>query len=391
MSEPTNFECVSCGKVCDSQLRLRNHKRDRHPGKVLVSIVVGGETTRVILKSVDGCFTCPVCNETGIEGRKEILQHTNGHLITDVVKTDNPSNPCFICNMTFVTAQDLDKHYDDAHLESWEVLEGPAEDDEAGVESLRQGKLELDRCTKNTILSNFLLDMLEPFALKHEDGTKSMVLFTPISAKRTESSPIVEIERIKRPKVQAPTEFEDLEITLASNRHGKLIEMEDYRLLDLAFYLQNYSDCKSNIAQNLAGALIQAGSQVILILKAEVYGREPSGDPHRINLVKPTLDVKKVSIIHHDNANKLIIGTLHWNALITSSIELTSGAIHVGADNLTANIASQVIIFGRKDRELNPLIERQTRSKFHIKHKKRLSLLLIFRVVMSPNNDLQCH
>ncbi|KAF8978884.1 hypothetical protein BGZ46_006048 [Entomortierella lignicola] len=75
--------------------------------------------------------------------------------------------------------------------------------------------------------------------------------------------------------------------------------------LDVLFFLQGFREFKYSIARNLAGALIQIGSQVILILKVEIYGRDPADDPHLTTLVKSVLDFKEVTTMKHDNVVKL--------------------------------------------------------------------------------------
>ncbi|KAF9435460.1 hypothetical protein BGZ76_006273 [Entomortierella beljakovae] len=97
----------------------------------------------------------------------------------------------------------------------------------------------------------------------------------------------------------------------------------------------------------------------------EIYGRDPGEDPHWTKLAKPTTDVKRICTVTHDNVVKLIIGTLQWNALITSSMKLSSEIICTGANNFSARPSSQSIIWGKTDWERNLHALRQLRSKFH--------------------------
>ncbi|KAF8920484.1 hypothetical protein BGZ58_004324, partial [Dissophora ornata] len=91
-------------------------------------------------------------------------------------------------------------------------------------------------------------------------------------------------EPIKRPRVRIHAGLDDLRTMLASNRFGKLIELDSYSLLESSFFVQDYKQFRNDIARNLAGALIHTGSQVILLLKVELYGRNPDEDPHSFDL-----------------------------------------------------------------------------------------------------------
>ncbi|ORZ10017.1 hypothetical protein BCR41DRAFT_398558 [Lobosporangium transversale] len=224
-----------------------------------------------------------------------------------------------------------------------------------------------------------------PYKATHENGTTSLALLTPKAAKRAASSPINDLKPIKQPKIQVYAEFGDLESLLSSNRCGELLVIKDYMLLEVSFFLQSFREFKYNIARNLAGALIQTEPQIILILKVEIYGRDPADDPHSTSLAKPILDVKEVTTVNHDNVVKLIIGTLQWNALITGSIELTSGTICAGANNFSARRSPQAIIWGRNDWEHNQLSLRQLKSKFHRKETYESCAAIFY-----PFNNWEC-
>ncbi|KAF9438343.1 hypothetical protein BGZ76_008485 [Entomortierella beljakovae] len=119
-----------------------------------------------------------------------------------------------------------------------------------------------------------------------------LALLTQAAAKRSASDPITVLDPniiIKKPRIQTSAELQDLDIILAINRYGGLINIEDYKALEPSFFLQNYKSFKHEIAQKLAGAVIDTGSQAVLVHKVEVYGRAPNEDPHLFNLVKPTL------------------------------------------------------------------------------------------------------
>ncbi|KAF9149903.1 hypothetical protein BGX20_005850, partial [Mortierella sp. AD010] len=77
------------------------------------------------------------------------------------------------------------------------------------------------------------------------------------------------------------------------------------KLLESAFYVQGYKQPKDDIARNLAGALIHSGSQALLILKVEVYGRVETDDSHSFDLAMSTNGVSIVTMIDYDNCKKL--------------------------------------------------------------------------------------
>ncbi|KAF9896812.1 hypothetical protein BX616_006712 [Lobosporangium transversale] len=358
MPNDKGLSCPQCQEVSKDKEGAKLHIREYHSRKCKVWLVnEQGIKESIVLMRVQGCFVCPVCSKP-IQTRDGITKHTNRH-----GKKNDSGFVCPICGETLKSALELDHHFG-AHTQPRELAESDASDD---IEVLKQGKAELDLATKNPIFSDCFLETLVPFSLEHESGARSIALLTQIGAKRTAEDQIIAINPIKKPKKPSSMEPKDFKFLLSSHRYGRLIDIERYKPLDATFFLLNYEALKFDIAKNLAGAVIQTGLQAILILKAEVYGREPKEDPHCFDLLKPTLDLKRVSSINHDNTNKLVIGTHTWSALITASIELVSGAIDVGANNSTAHIGAYTTIWGRDDWQQNLLLERQLRSKFHCK------------------------
>ncbi|KAF9955976.1 hypothetical protein BGZ65_003052 [Modicella reniformis] len=133
----------------------------------------------------------------------------------------------------------------------------------------------------------------------------------------------------------------DLAHALAAHDFGRLVydELERYELLDLETCQQPYPEQKKITAQKLAGSLIQAGTTVLLVLKAEIY-------------------------VKHDGARKVMVGTNFWLALITSAVLLTLGKVIVGPNNNDFFPDSRSVVWMRKDYEQNTLVERQLRSKY---------------------------
>ncbi|KAF9080804.1 hypothetical protein BGX27_005228, partial [Mortierella sp. AM989] len=245
------------------------HQRESHPTKVTVRI--RNDTREIIskvLKPVDGEFICPICNVRGIGSRTGVLGHTKNHLEAGATRA---GYECSICFDIFKTAKELDQHYE-THSEPKEVVDDDLTvDDTKNAESLKQAKIELDLTTKNTHHSDCLLSITAPFKVNHASGATSLALLTQMAAKRAASDPTIGLDPIKKPRTQTYGEPADLEIILAINQFGAIINITDYKPLETSFFLQDYRASKSEIAQKLAGAMIHTGSQALLILKAEVY------------------------------------------------------------------------------------------------------------------------
>ncbi|KAF9344115.1 hypothetical protein BGX34_005986, partial [Mortierella sp. NVP85] len=156
-----------------------------------------------------------------------------------------------------------------------------------------------------------------------------------------------------------PTHFQDA-------LGGGLVDMDSYEPLEQSMFLANFKQKKEELARTFAGALIHFGSTVIMLLKVEIYGREPSEDVHAFDLAIPKADLRTIVRVQHDNTRKLVIGTMTYNVLVTSAIELSNCTISVGADS-TLHVSENSQIWARKDKHLNPLLFRQLRSKFDFK------------------------
>ncbi|KAF9303310.1 hypothetical protein BGZ74_003999 [Mortierella antarctica] len=145
----------------------------------------------------------------------------------------------------------------------------------------------------------------------------------------------------------------DLKLALKTHKYGLLVNVEDYELLedDDPFCYMPFSGRSELVARKLEGCLIQSGTDIILCLKVEVYGRSPDEDPRGIN----------------EGASQLMIGTVRWNALVTMAVVLTSGKIVVGPNNTIFNphAASHVWLKkgGGKDIDIGNFVGIQEGSK----------------------------
>ncbi|KAF8925786.1 hypothetical protein EDD21DRAFT_357251 [Dissophora ornata] len=210
--------------------------------------------------------------------------------------------------------------------------------------------------------------MFGPAELRLEDGSKAFTLLLTSGSKRLQSGSVAYVQSLKR---RCPSEIKDIELEVALKVHhyGGLINTEDYKAAesDAIWHMPFRSNGKT-LSRMLAGLMVQSGDAVLFVIKAEVYGRLPSEDAHRQDLALPTRSSFSIVNSHHDNTNKVMIGTLGWNALITCCIILTTGKVIVGPDNLQFHPHEHSHIWIRKDsgQDFYNNLERQTRSKFNM-------------------------
>ncbi|KAF9157954.1 hypothetical protein BGX20_003644 [Mortierella sp. AD010] len=271
---------------------------------------------------------------------------------------------CSHCKSVFLSVESLDEHLD-VHSEIYE--EEPADDNniqESQASSLlSQTKIKLNEATHDRRTTDYILEYVVPYRVR-TNGRELMAFLIPGEAEQVSKDPIEGWLRIDQGKAPMEVDPGNLEIMLTSHQFGSIIDVKHYSPMDPELFMKPFRPNKDDIAKRLAGSIIQTGTQAILVLKAEIYGRRPSDDPHEFALIMPYHDVKKISIVFHDNSRKLVVGTNTWSSLLTASIELTSGTIEVGASNSTVNIARTSLIWCRDDCNQNLLVERQLRSKF---------------------------
>ncbi|KAF9346525.1 hypothetical protein BGX34_003828 [Mortierella sp. NVP85] len=159
----------------------------------------------------------------------------------------------------------------------------------AGVETLRSlygssdmKKLNWERATRGAlsmvkdkdqalfVIGNARFNTHQSLATLHESfkghfyqqvtHATSLAPLTQIAAKQASSDSIIRLDPIKRPRAQTYVESTDIEIILSTFRYGATINITDYKPLEPSFFLQDYKAFKSEIAQNLAGAIIHTGS-----------------------------------------------------------------------------------------------------------------------------------
>ncbi|KAG0257213.1 hypothetical protein DFQ27_005260 [Actinomortierella ambigua] len=123
-----------------------------------------------------------------------------------------------------------------------------------------------------------------------------------------------------------------LETALKCHSYGGLVCIDDYRLADNGdeIWHMGFADNGEFLATNLEGLLLQSGDMVLLVNKVEVFGRTPTEDPHKLDVARP-IGKKPFIVVNewHDEAHKVMIGTVKWNALVTLGVFLTNGTVIV--------------------------------------------------------------
>ncbi|KAG0256276.1 hypothetical protein BG011_004644 [Mortierella polycephala] len=288
---------------------------------------------------------------------------------------------CSTCNKSYSTIDEIDKHLDEHEMLIAKTTPEPEKNTQEDADALKLMKTELTIITKNTDITDYILKLMVPCVAEHSNGESSTVLLTLAGAKRHLEDPITSLRLIKRrPESAFDMDYAELGAALTSHRFGELVDIEQYQPIKQTLFLSDFQTHWEDIAKTLAGSLLQSGSKVILIIKAEVYGRIPEDDVHGLDMVKPIWEPKVVTVFRRGNSRRLLIGTLRWSALVTASIDLTSGDISIGTTNISTPFTDEIRIWTRKDYALNPLTERQVLSKFHhdITLAKRAAIYFLF-------------
>ncbi|KAG9061240.1 hypothetical protein KI688_007578 [Linnemannia hyalina] len=154
----------------------------------------------------------------------------------------------------------------------------------------------------------FKTTLTEPIAINLKSGKTENALALPGGTKRLLRDMEVSIQPVKR-RASKGNDFQDSELcpALAIHAFGGL--MDD----DLCY--RTFRKDGSDVAKQLAEALIQSGAAVLLALKVEVYGRSPTEDPHQQDVAHPISGSFIVQSLLHDGTTKILIGTQTWNAL----------------------------------------------------------------------------
>ncbi|KAF9429859.1 hypothetical protein BGZ94_009187 [Podila epigama] len=170
-------------------------------------------------------------------------------------------------------------------------------------------------------------------------------------------------------EADATIEDVDLKMALFPHPYGKLVDIKEYAIADNKddFWHLPFKGSSGRISRKLQGCLIQSGTDVLLCLEVEIYGRSQAEDPQAdADVALPTSRPFIIVNQQFKEATQLMIGTTRWNALITLAVVLTTGRVIVGPNNPSfkphRNSSLWLKIDGEKDNHNN--LFRHTRTNF---------------------------
>jgi hypothetical protein len=177
------------------------------------------------------------------------------------------------------------------------------------------------------------MNMACPIVLFMENGEKIAVLGVPKMAEHLMSKKIVQSDVLKLTGEAGRTDVELLQ-ALTAHRYGGLVldRLKSYEQLGIKVCQKRFSEAP-DLARLLAGCLIHSQANVVLVLKAEIYDRSRMEDPHEQPLAFLVYRDYTGASVRHNGAQKLLIGTDTWLALVTSCILLHSGDVVIGPHN----------------------------------------------------------
>ncbi|KAF9343432.1 hypothetical protein BGX26_005729 [Mortierella sp. AD094] len=322
--------CILCNKSMTTSAALRTHKVDSHDGPHL----------RI---SPLKCLWC-LSHFLSRSGLSKHLNRCKG--------LDELSYPwkCPHCGHGCATVGEICSH--SRTCKTWEQ-------DSSGDS---QALLSPRRTT-----ARYSQEMFEPAEMRLSDGSKAFALLLTSGSKRLQGGSMAYVRSLKRQR-QSETNDIELEVALKAHHYGSLVNPEDYKGADgdPVWHMPFRGNGKT-LCRMLAGLMIQSKNAVLFGIKTEVYGRLPSEDAHRQDLALPAHASFSIVNSYHGNTNKVMIGTLGWNALITCCVILTSGKVVVGPDNPEFHPHEHSHIWIRKElgQDFHINLERQTRSKFN--------------------------
>ncbi|KAG0022430.1 hypothetical protein BGZ80_000269 [Entomortierella chlamydospora] len=334
--------CCICSKKL-SKDSVRSHKRDCHDGLV--------ERFHPL--------KCTWCSQS-IKTHRGLSKHLSS--CQKVLSLSIPL-PCPHCKHEFQTTKDLS-----VHSESCEVWEQDTDDD---VDIMRGFDEELVCVIGNMTGVQYMKTLFEPVELRYKNGEKSFGLRFPGVNKRVQDGSMTFVRPIKRRNSPAIVDIA-LETALKRHSYGGLVCSDDYRLSENGdeMWHMGFAGNGEFLATSLEGLLLQSGDMVLFVNKVEVFGRILSEDPHRLDVARP-IGKRSFIVVNewHDEAHKVMIGTVKWNALVTLAVILTNGTVIVGPDNkfFYPHVDSRVWIRKDKKTRLSNTMERQVRSKFDVK------------------------
>merc|ERR1711936_100017 len=113
----TLLTCIDCGVVCVSKLKLRNHRKENHPGEKSYSCTLCSskflyerslETHKQTIHGRKETHTCDYCNKTFIS-----QSHFKDHITTHGEKTFS----CEYCEKKFYSKYRVNSHMKESHVD----------------------------------------------------------------------------------------------------------------------------------------------------------------------------------------------------------------------------------------------------------------------------------
>ncbi|KAG0314983.1 hypothetical protein BG000_005355 [Podila horticola] len=305
----TAISCSICQKPISSVTAMSSHKRDQHDG----------EQRRIFPPKCQWCGIRPMVTRLGLA--KHLADHCEA-----VLHIKFPLS-CRFCDAECQDRNDLSNHSLECY--SWE------QDTSSDDQLLNEFDKELIRVTRHPAAARYTEQMFEKAELRLENGERGFAFIISSSSKwsMSDSKAFVHI-----PKHCAPEVVEDskLDAVLELHAYGHLVCLEDYKLLenkDPLWHLP-FPDSGELLAMMFEGMLIQAGNDILLAYKVEVYGMADYEDPHAQELAKPEgKNNFKVENVCHGQMHKVMVGTIKWCMLVTLAVMLTDGTVVVGPDN----------------------------------------------------------
>ncbi|KAF9110377.1 hypothetical protein BGX27_006450 [Mortierella sp. AM989] len=319
--------CYLCQKSLKTASALSSHKAESHDGR----------HRRIYPLKCQWCYSKPMMTRKGLSKHMSSCQG---------VSSLHFPLPCPCCGYICEKSHDLLQH--SINCELWE------QDTSNDEQVLADFDKELVQVTRHPAAARYTEQMFEKAELRLEDGERAFAFIISHGSKRFRDGSKAHVRIVKR-RVPEVIKNTKLDSVLASHAYGRLVCLEDYRLLDNKDPIWHlpFPENGESLARMLEGLLIQSGDDVLLALKVE-FGLE--GD-----------NAFRADNVYHDHTHKVMISTVKWCVLATLAVMLTDGTVVVGPDNKVFCPKKTSRVWIKKDpgQHLYNTMARQLRSKFN--------------------------
>ncbi|KAF9196984.1 hypothetical protein BGZ49_002642, partial [Haplosporangium sp. Z 27] len=312
---------------------------------------------------------CKLCSKE-FKTASGLKRHVNGGHTnvkpgrrTSRITIPDVSHACDVCGQGFNSTDDFC-----THMESHPIVLDVTEEIQTDISNLLSFVKDEVHCTIGSpALGNAILERFDAFVGYSLSGTKSAILTPVKSHKQVEAGfdSIIALPRCSAISNNSDGQSLGLRNVMNGYQYGQLVDVSIYKPVTAELFSMSFYDESSTIAKMLAGSLIQSNIGMTLILKVEIYSRLPAEDIHSLTIALPVSELYVIRVVEHDSCSKLVIGTHHWNALVTASIDLASGEPLVGPNQKNMLVSRASTLYFRDDFKQNWLTQRQVRSKFH--------------------------